>query len=168
LTPRPPNVEFTSLIVFLVGAIFGISFGATLGILVMFINGFFSPWGFAGLMLPFQVTGMVIVGIGGGLYRRKRGGLYDTRSYFETAVLGAFLTLVYDIITNFGVAASYMLLGIPILPAFITAIIYGALFSVIHVVSNTVVFGVVFFPLTNALQKLLGGEKTWKKEPLLT
>jgi len=168
LTPRPPNVEFTSLIVFLVGAIFGISFGATLGILVMFINGFFSPWGFAGLMLPFQVTGMVLVGIGGGLYRRTRGGLYDTGSYFETAVLGAFLTLVYDIITNFGVAVSYMLLGIPILPAFITAIIYGALFSVIHVVSNTAVFGVAFFPLTNALQKLLGGEKTWKKEPLLT
>jgi hypothetical protein len=168
LTPRPPNVEFTSLIIFLVGAIFGISFGATLGILVMFINGFLSPWGFAGLMLPFQVTGMVIVGIGGGLYRRTRGGLYDTRSYFETAVLGAFLTLVYDIITNFGFAASYMLLGIPILPAFITAIISGALFSVIHVVSNTAVFGVAFFPLTNALQKLLGGEKTWKKEPLLT
>ncbi len=61
-----------------------------------------------------------------------------------------------------------MLLGIPILPAFITAIISGALFSVIHVVSNTAVFGVAFFPLTNALQKLLGGEKTWKKEPLLT
>lgn len=168
LTPRPPNVEFTSLIVFLVGAIFGISFGATLGILVMFINGFLSPWGFAGLMLPFQVTGMVIVGIGGGLYRRTRGGLYDVESCIETAVLGAFLTLVYDIITNFGVAVSYMLLGIPILPAFISAIISGALFSGIHVVSNAAVFGVAFFPLTNALQKLLGGEKTWKKEPLLT
>jgi len=168
LTPRPPNVEFTSLIIFLVGAIFGISFGATLGILVMFINGFLSPWGFAGLMLPFQVTGMVIVGIGGGLYRRTRSGLYDVESCVETAVLGAFLTLVYDIITNFGIAVSYMLLGMPILLAFINAVISGALFSVIHVVSNTAVFGLSFFPLTNALQKLLGGEKTWKKEPLLT
>jgi len=100
LTPRPPNVEFTSLIVFLVGAIFGISFGATLGTLVMFINGFFSPWGFAGLMLPFQVA--------------------------------------------------------------------GALFSAIHIVSNTAVFGLIFFPLTNALQKFLGGEKTWEKGSLLT
>jgi len=168
LTPRPPNVEFTSLVVFLVGAIFGASFGATLGILVMFINGFFSPWGFAGLMLPFQVTGMVIVGIGGGLYRRSRGGLYDGRSCIETAILGAFLTLVYDIITNFGVAVSSMLIGMPILLAFINAIISGALFSVVHVVSNTFVFGLTFFPLTNTLQKLLGGGKTWKKEPLLT
>jgi len=168
LTPRPPNIEFTSLVVFLVGAVFGISFGATLGILVMLINGFFSPWGFAGLMLPFQVAGMVIVGIGGGLYRRTRGGSYDASSCVEAAVLGAFLTLVYDIITNFGVAISYMLIGMPILQAFITAIISGAIFSAIHVVSNTAVFGIIFFPLTNTLQRLLGGGKTWKKEFLLT
>ena len=134
----------------------------------MFINGFFSPWGFAGLMLPFQVTGMVIVGIGGGLYRRSRGGLYDARSCIETAVLGAFLTLVYDVITNFGVAVSYMLIGMPILLAFTNAIVFGAIFSLIHIVSNTAVFGLIFFPLTNTLQKLLGGGKTWKKEPLLT
>lgn len=168
LIPRPPNVEFTSLVVFLVGAVFGTSFGATLGILVMFINGFFSPYGFAGLMLPFQVTGMVIVGIAGGLYGRTRGGSYDARSCIETAVLGAFLALVYDIITNFGVAVSFMLIGTPILLAFVNAIISGALFSAIHVVSNTVVFGLAFFPLTNTLQKILGGRKTWKKEPLLT
>jgi len=134
----------------------------------MFINGFFSPWGFAGLMLPFQVVGMVIVGIGGGLYGRARGGLYDAKSCIEAAILGAFLTLVYDIITNFGVAVSHMLVGMPITLAFITAIVSGALFSVIHIVSNTAVFGLTFFPLTNTLQKLLRGEKTWKKEPLLT
>jgi len=168
LTHRPPNGEFTSIIVFLVSAILGIPIGAGLGILVMFINGFFSPWGFAGLMLPFQVTGMAIVGIGGGLYRRKKGGLYDISSCIETAILGAFLTLVYDVITNFGVAVSYMLGGIPILFAFITAIISGALLLLIHVVSNTLVFALIFFPLTNALQEFLGGENTWKKEPLLT
>jgi len=168
LTPRPPNVEFTSLVVFLVGAIFGISSGVALGILVMFINGFFSPWGFAGLMLPFQVTGMVIVGIGGGLYGRTKNGLYDAMSCIETAILGAFLTLVYDVITNFGVAVSYMLIGMPILLAFVSALISGALFSVIHIVSNAAVFGLIFLPLTNTLQKLLGGEKTWKKESLLT
>lgn len=168
LTPRPPNVEFTSLVVFFVGAIFGIFFGVGLGTLVMFINAFFSPWGFAGLMLPFQVTGMMIVGIGGGLYGRTKKGSYGARSCIEAAILGAFLTLVYDIITNFGVAVSYMLVGMPILLAFISAIISGALFSVIHIVSNTAVFGLIFLPLTNTLQKLLGGEKTWKKEPLLT
>lgn len=168
LTPRPPNIEFTSLIVFLVGSVFGVSFGAALAVLVMLINGFFSPWGFAGLMLPFQAAGMVMVGVGGGFYRRTRGGSYDAGSCVETAVLGAFLTLAYDIVTNFGVAVSYMLMGVPILLAFISAIVSGALFSVIHVVSNTAVFGMIFVPLANTLQKLLGGGKTWNEELLLT
>ncbi|MCJ7718506.1 hypothetical protein MUO69_01075 [Candidatus Bathyarchaeota archaeon] len=134
----------------------------------MLINGFFSPWGFAGLMLPFQAAGMVMVGVGGGFYRRTRGGSYDAGSCVETAVLGAFLTLAYDIVTNFGVAVSYMLMGVPILLAFISAIVSGALFSVIHVVSNTAVFGMIFVPLANTLQKLLGGGKTWNEELLLT
>ena len=168
LTPRPPNVEFTSLIVFLVGALFGIPIGAGLGILVMFINGFFSPWGFAGLMLPFQIAGMAIVGIGGGLYRREKGGSYDVSSFIEVAILGAFLTLIYDIITNFGVAVSYMMVGMPILLAFIDAMISGALFSLIHVISNTAVFALIFLPLTSTLQRLLGGENAWKKESLLS
>jgi len=111
---------------------------------------------------------MVVVGIGGGLYRRTKKGLYDAKSCIEAAILGAFLTLVYDVITNFGVAVSYMLIGTPILLAFVSAIISGALFSVIHIVSNTAVFGLIFFPLTNTLQKLLGGEETWKKEPSVT
>lgn len=168
LTPRPPNVEFTSLIVFLVGAVFGIVFGVTLGALAMLINGFLSPWGFSGLLLPFQVVGMVIVGISGGLYRRSNAGPYNAGSCVETAILGAFLALVYDIITNFGIAISFMLTGTPLPLAFVSAIISGALFSLIHVVSNTVVFGTAFVPLTNTLQRFLGGARTWKKEPLLT
>jgi len=169
LTPgRPPNVEFTSLIVFLVGAVFGASFGSMLGVLVMLINGFLSPWGYAGLMLPFQVAGMVTIGIGGGLYKRARTGSYDARSCIEAAVLGAFLTLVYDIITNFGVAVSYTLIGMPIHVAFASVLISGALFSLVHVVSNTAVFGTVFVPLTSSLQRLLGGGRTWKEKLSLT
>lgn len=168
LTPRPPNVEFTSVVVFLVGAIFGVSLGASVAVLVMLINGFFSPWGFAGFMLPFQVTGMVIVGIGGGLYGRAANGSFGVESFVETVVLGTFLTLVYDFITNSGVALSYVLLGMPVLPAFVSAIISGALFSVIHVISNAAVFGIIFVPVTNALQRILGGETAWKKELSLT
>ena len=164
MTPRPPNVEFTLLIVFVAGAVLGVSFGAGLGVLVMFINGFASPWGVAGLILPFQVIGMVAVGVGGGLYRRSRHGCYDVESCAEAAVLGAFLTLVYDMVTNFGFAVTYMLVGEPVFLAFISAIVSGAVFSVVHVVSNAVFFGAAFFPVTSALQKLLGREQTWKRE----
>jgi hypothetical protein len=48
LIPRLPNVEFTSLFVFLVGAIFGISLGIVLGVFVMFINAFFRLVGLLG------------------------------------------------------------------------------------------------------------------------
>jgi hypothetical protein len=64
-------------------------------------------------MLPFQVTGMVVVAIAGGLYRRTKNGLYYAMSCIEVAILGAFLALVYDVITNFEVAVSYMLVGMP-------------------------------------------------------
>ena len=168
LTPRPPNIEFTSLVVFLVGALFGSSFGATLGILVMLINGFFSPWGFAGLMMPFQITGMGLVGIGGGIYKRARSGCYDSRSMIETAIVGAFLTLIYDIITNFGVALAHMLVGTPILISFVSAIISGAIFSLLHISSNIFVFGLTFFPLTRILQNLQGGGKNWREDSSLT
>jgi hypothetical protein len=164
LTPRPPNVEFTSLIVFLAGAVLGVSFGAGLGVMVMFVNGFVSPWGIAGLILPFQVIGMAVVGVGGGLYRRSRRGSYDAESCAETAVLGAFLSLVYDVVTNLGFAVTLMLTGQPIFLAIISALVSGAVFSVVHVVSNAVFFGAAFVPVTNALQKLLGGEQTWKRE----
>lgn len=164
LAPRPPNIEFTSLIVFLVGVVFGALSGSAVGALVIVVNGFFSSWGFAGLMLPFQMAGMVIVGIGGGLYGRTGAGSHATRSCLETAILGAFLTLTYDLITNSGMAVSYMLMGAPVFIAFASALVSGALFSLIHVVSNAAIFGVAFVPLTNSLQKLLGGGKTWKEE----
>lgn len=164
LTPRPANVEFTSLITFLAGAVLGMSFGVGLGALVMFVNGFVSPFGVSGLLLPFQIIGMAIAGIGGGLYRRSRGGSYDTTSCLETAVLGALLALGYDAITNFGWAMPTILNGQPAFPTFAGVFVFGALFSLIHVVSNTILFGTAFVPVTNALQKLLGGEQVWKKE----
>jgi hypothetical protein len=164
LTPRPPNVEFTSLISFLSGTVFGMSFGVGLGAFVMFVNGFISPSGFAGLMLPFQMVGMALAGAAGGLYRRSRNGSYDAQTCFETAVLGGFLTLVYDALTNFAYAMPSMLNGQPVLPTYIGALVSGALFSLMHVVSNTIIFGAGFVPITSAVQKLFGGEQTWKKE----
>ena len=134
----------------------------------MFINGFFSPYGFAGLMLPFQVAGMVVVGLGGGLYGRQKQGVYRVSSLIEAAVLGAFLTLVFDLITNLGVAVSFSLTGIPLFLALVNAMISGAPFLVVHVASNANIFAALFFPLSNALQKLLGGEIAWKREPSFT
>ena len=155
LAPRPPNVEFTSLFTFIMGFIFGPLMGIFFGSFVMFVNGFFSPWGFAGLMMPFQIVGMALVGLAGGLYKKySQNYSSSAKFYLEVAVLGAFLTVVYDLITNFGVALS-MMVGMHPALAVITALAYGTPFSIIHVFSNIAVFGIVFFPVIKALNNVL-------------
>jgi len=156
LSPRPPNVEFTSLFTFTVGFIFGSFVGVWFGGFVMFVNGLLSPWGFGGLNIPFQIVGMTVLGLIGGLYRRYlQGGYSSTRFYVEVAVLGAFLTMLYDLITNFGVAVSYILIGMHPTLAVMTALAYGAPFSFIHVFSNLAVFGIAFLPLIKALNHVM-------------
>jgi hypothetical protein len=140
LAPRPPNIEATSLITFFSGVIFGSIAGALFGSIVMLISGFLSPWGFAGLILPFQIVGMCIIGIAGGIFRRYGIPSSAPRTVLESAILGSFLTLIYDMITNVGFA---IYLNVPIILAFIT----GIVFSFIHIISNTMLFGLAFTPL---------------------
>jgi len=130
--------------------------GIFFGSFIMFVNGFVSPWGFAGVMMPFQIVGMALVGLAGGLYRKYSQNYTSSANfYFEVAVLGAFLTIVYDLITNFAVALSYMIVGMRPTLAVMTAFAYGTPFSIIHVVSNIAVFGVVFFPVIKALNNVV-------------
>lgn len=64
----------------------------------------------------------------------------------ESAITGAFLTLLYDIITNIGTA---VISGIPIIIALVT----GVTFAILHISSNAVIFGVAFAPLLKVFQK---------------
>lgn len=153
LSPRPPNVEFTSFFTFTVGFMFGSIVGVVFGGFVMFVNGFFSPWGFAGLNMPFQIVGMGVLGLGGGLYRGYMQSSGSTSFLIEVGILGAFLTEFYDLLTNFGVAISYMIAGTNPTIAMITALAYGTPFSLIHVASNVFVFEAIFFPLIKVLNK---------------
>ena len=140
LAPRPPNIEATSLITFFVGVVFGNVAGGLFGALVMFVNGFLSPWGFAGLVLPFQIVGMGIVGAAGGVFGRYGVAGSTNRVVLESAIFGSFLTLIYDLITNMGVA---LISNVPI----VLALIAGVVFSIVHIVSNTLLFGLAFAPL---------------------
>ncbi|MEM3731227.1 MAG: ECF transporter S component [Candidatus Bathyarchaeia archaeon] len=153
LAPRPPNVEFTSLFAFTLGFLFGPLTGAFFGGFVMFVNGFLSPWGFAGLNMPFQMFGMGLIGLAGGLYRGYMQNRLKLESFFEIAVLGAFLTVVYDIITNFGVALFPIISGVPPSVALLSVFASGAPFSFVHVCSNIGTFGLIFIPLIRALNK---------------
>jgi LytS/YehU family sensor histidine kinase len=144
---------------FTIGLIGGVAIGAFFGGFVMLINGLLSPFGFGGLNIPFQMAGMIIAGVLGGVFRRyTRNSSSSARFFSETAILGAFIALVYDIITNLGFGFFLVMAGESSSLAFLTAFANGVPFSLLHVASNTLVFGVLFLPLMNALNGLKIGE----------
>jgi len=146
------------------GAIVGAFFGS----FVMLINGFLSPYGFGGLNIPFQIMGMMIAAVLGGAYRRFTRDTTLSKNFFlEAAVLGAFIALIYDLITNLGFGVQLILTGEDASLAFFTAVVYGSFYSLVHIVSNSVVFGVLFLPITNALNSLKVGESPWSKKERL-
>ena len=164
-TPRPPNVEFTSFSSFVVGLMEGAVVGAFFGSFVMLINGFVSPWGFGGLNIPFQMGGMIIAGILGGVYRRFTPNIdFSAKFSLETAVLGALIALAFDLITNLGYGMQLILTGESLSLALFTAIAVGAFYSLLHIISNSVVFGVLFLPLMNALNSSKVGGRNWSKK----
>lgn len=144
--PRPPNLEFTSLITFVTGVVAGGFAGAVLGGLVMFVNTFLSPYGFAGLITPLQMLGMALIGFIGGLFTKLGKGSM-VRLCVEAAVIGAILTIIYDIITNVGFAIMY---SVPLVPTLIA----GIVFSLMHIAYNTILFGFLAVPLSYAMQNI--------------
>lgn len=160
LSPRPPNVEFTSFFTFIVGLAYGVLAGSLFGCSVMFVNAFVSPYGFAGMIMPFQMIGMAIPGVIGGVYGRRmpEGSAYASFC-LETAVMGALSALIFDLITNVGAGLWYVSSGVDLGLAMLTAIAYGTFFSVIHVTSNATVFGMLTLPSVKVLSALVEGKQ---------
>jgi hypothetical protein len=121
----------------------------------MFINGFLSPYGLAGPLLLFQIAGMSLIGFAGGGYSKTIADGKTKWMPVEVAILGAFLTLTYDIITNVGYALQFSLLTNSFIVSFIGVLVAGSVFMVIHVASNTVLF-MTSVPIVKGIQKLIG------------
>jgi hypothetical protein len=149
-------VEFTSLISFTVGVVFGCWFGAILGAFVMFVNGFLSSYGVSGPFVGiFQVAGMSLIGFVGGVYSKTVEESKAKWMPVEVAVLGAFLTLIYDVVTNLGYALQFSMLTNNVIVSFISVLVAGSVFMVMHVASNTVLF-MTSIPIAKRIKKLLG------------
>jgi len=158
IAPRPPNVEFTSFFSFIVGLAEGAVAGAFFGSFAMLINGFTSSYGFGGLNIPFQMAGMIFAGCMGGIYRKLTPKTnFSARFSLETAILGGLIALVYDVITNLGYGMQLVLTGESLSLALFTALAVGAFFSLLHIVSNSMVFGTLFLPVTRAIKSLKVG-----------
>ncbi len=137
-----PNIELVTAILFLSGMMLGWKRGLYVAVITYLVFSIFNPFGFPNpLLLLAQITGAVISVIAGWLSLK-----FNNLIYYITA--GFIVTLLYDILTN---VAGYLIFVSK--QTFIAYIIGGLSFSLIHIVSNMLVFTILLYPLRNELLK---------------
>lgn len=153
-----PNVEFTSLIIFLSGFTLGSRVGALVGLVTESIFSNLNPLGAAPIpILLAQVGCMMLIGAAGGLLARW-SQQSDTRlnSSLKMAASGLYLTMVFDLLTNLGFAISFY--G----GDYTIALIWGLPFMVVHVVGNTIIFGTIGPTLSNYMVRIVQKEGVYR------
>ncbi|MFZ1947873.1 MAG: ECF transporter S component [bacterium] len=132
-----PNVEGVSAVSFFSGYLAGWRTGGLVGGAAMLLRSLANPLGPAPPpVLLAQVAGMAVVGSSGFLLRKL--GPTRARTGLWAAVSGAVVTLLYDALTNYGVAVS---MGRWSNPAVV--MLAGVPFAAIHVAANAMIFGAV-------------------------
>ena len=137
-----PNVELITVIVFLSGLTLGIGWGVLVGGTAELIFSILNPFG-SGLVFPplllSQIFSMIIIGAVGGLTRPlffKRE--FSTKRIASLAITGFVLTFIFDSLTTlsypFSVGFDW--------PQTIGIYISGIGFTILHQVSNAIVFAV--------------------------
>ena len=141
-----PNFEFISLTIFLISLLFGSYYGATAAIAIALIYEFLvTPiYGASGLLILFKLFCYLVLALVVGLSRKRLVKL----SFWELGIIGSLFALIYDSITTFG---GLLVIGVTNfqqnLPAeisftvFITLMIVGIPMTIIHVISNFILFG---------------------------
>ena len=142
-----PNVELVTTMIFLAGVLMRLKRGLLVGILGEFLFSALNPIG-SGLLFPpmliAQIAAMTVVCLTGALLRNY---ILNWKTSLSNIILigaiGFLLTLFYDIL----VSAAYPLSAGFKLRETVATIIAGLAFSVIHLISNTIIF-IVLVPLT--------------------
>ena len=142
-----PNIELITVIVFLSGVHLGIGWGGLVGLTAMGIYSGLNPMG-SGLSFPplflMQIFGMAFSGIIGGLVRpliiEKK---INVLLMVGLAFMGFTITLIYDLLTllSYPISAGLGFSGI------LAALFKGLGFTLLHEISNAVVFTVTVPPV---------------------
>ena len=135
-----PNVEGMSAVIFLSGCLLGTGGGALVGALSIALFSVLNPLGppLPPVLLA-QIAGMSLIGVSGHLWRRLIP--VTPRPEILAAVLGALLTVIYGVLVDYGFATSMGRWKDPW-----PVIIAGIPFSIVHIISNAVIFfGVSLF-----------------------
>jgi len=144
-----PNVEFFTFIVFSSGYLLGVVGGVVVGIVSISIyTTLITPYGLPPLPIALaQILSMAAIGLVGGLVFRFRL-VVSFRLFLPFLIMGIFglvLTLIYDLFTNLAVAF--------VMGQFLPVMIAAIPFTLVHVLSNIVIF-VVFTPILWKLSKI--------------
>jgi hypothetical protein len=126
-----PNVEIITLIVFASGWLLGVKRGAAVGVVGMFVFTLANPYGAAVPLLAFaQVACMGLIGACGGVWSQAAGD--GSAVPVALGLLGALLTLVYDVATNVAIGISFSQVR--------PTLIAGLPFAIVHVLANSLIF----------------------------
>ena len=129
-----PNVELMTLTVFVSGALLGVRGGALVGVVSMLIYSVANPMGAAiPLVTVSQVVGLGLVGAVGAVAPAVRR-VWKKRIVRTVifAATGLLLTVSYDFLTNLALGLS--------MGTVVAVLVAGLLFSIIHFVSNALIF----------------------------
>lgn len=137
-----PNIELITVIIFLAGLTLGIGWGVLVGGTAELIFSVLNPFG-SGLVFPplllAQVLSMMIVGLAGGFMRPlffKRE--FSAKNIAGLAITGFILTFIFDSLTTLSYPFS---VGFD-LPQTVGIYISGIGFTILHQVSNAIVFAI--------------------------
>jgi len=129
-----PNVELVSFVCVFSGALLGKFWGGVDGALIFGLYSFLSPFGMPPVPLfATQIICGACMGISGAIAGKK------LNNPVYAALTGVLLTLFYDIATN---AAGYF--TFPTAQTFFVYLLGGITFAVVHILSNGVLFAVLF------------------------
>jgi hypothetical protein len=144
-----PNVELVSATIFLSGLMLGAKYGLAVGAMATFLFSFFNAYGPASPpLLMAQILGMMLTGLSGGLMQNLFGPRVPPA--WLLGLTGLTLTFIYDLLTTI---SSIFVLKTG-WPGFIAAIATGALFFLLHQISNTVIFALLLPTLVRRLRQL--------------
>jgi hypothetical protein len=130
-----PNVEAISAVSFFSGYLLGAATGALVGALSILLFSVLNPLGPAfPAVVAAQVLAMGSIGACGHVWRRVI--TLVGKAEFFAAAFGAVLTLAYGVLADYGFAVSMGRWRDPL-----PVIAAGLPFSVIHIVSNGLIFG---------------------------
>jgi len=148
-----PNVKLMDLLVFIAGLNFGAPVGVSVGVLTWCVYGVINPYGFSLPILLVTALSETLYGLAGGFLSRnlKLSNPLTKWEYLsfsvKLGVLGFILTFIYDLLTNIVFS---MVFCVPLL----IALVAGIPFTILHELSNTLLFALLGPPSLIMLRKL--------------